>query len=332
MAKESPKIGIAMAIYRPALPDFVSQLTSIRDQSYQNWFCVLTADSPLSELRAAKELEAFFSDPRFIWHENSQRRGFKKNFEEAIRIVCSHGADYIACSDQDDFWYPNKVQACLDEIITKPALSVVHCDMDLLVNGERRERSAWEAERRGVDNASSGTFLVRNVVTGAAMLMDAELAKRYPIIPDEIEFHDWWYGLAASFHGGVYPVRKRLYAYRQHGENVVGVVAYEGMIGVSNPKSWLRLPEKTMSAWRKSLALARRARDSGFRLGFTQRLIFLWPFDLGLGLFLMGLWGLTRDRPLARACFIRSLGKFFWVLTLGGLVEMKKPSKSPFNS
>jgi glycosyltransferase involved in cell wall biosynthesis len=311
-----PKVGIALAVYKPEIAQFKEQLESILAQTYKNWFCVLTLDSSLSELKKARELQSFFNAPQFIWNENPVRLGFKNNFSRAVQLSLEHGAELVACSDQDDVWYPEKIASLVRVILAEPKLSIVHSDMDLLVNGKALSQSAWQMERRGVENAGPTTFFLRNVVTGASMLMDAELARRFPQIPDEIEFHDWWFALVASFYGGVHPLNSRLYGYRQHDENVVGVVGYEGILNSESWKDWLALPKKSKKSWQKSHFLALKARALGLPLTFFQKVLFVWPYDLGLGLILYGLKSLARDRPLARTCLIRGTGKFFSLLSL----------------
>jgi hypothetical protein len=308
---ENPRVGIALAVYKPAIAQFIEQLGSIRSQTYSNWFCVLTLDSPLAELKGESDLSSFFTDKRFLWSENSARLGFKNNFKHAIELALDHEAEMIACSDQDDVWYPEKLEKCVITLKTKAPLSVVHSDMDLLVQGKKLTQSAWEIERRGVDNATPGSLILRNVATGASMLMDAELPRKYPIIPAEIDFHDYWYALAASFHGGVHPIHERLYSYRQHDLNVVGVVAYEGVIGNEPLSVWFKIPMLAAKGWKKRRALVSRMIDLGIPMGFRLKTLFYYRYDLGVGLFFYGIISLFKDRPLARACFIRSAGKFF---------------------
>jgi glycosyltransferase involved in cell wall biosynthesis len=307
----TPRVGIAMAVYKPEVAQFREQLESITRQTYLNWFCVLTLDSPLEELKKEKGLASFFNDSRFSWNENSQRLGFKNNFNHAISLALDQGAEMIACSDQDDVWYPEKLTKCVESLKAKGPLSLVHSDMDLLVQGKKLSQSAWEAERRRVDNATPASLILRNVVTGASVLMDAKLAKKYPVIPAEIDFHDYWYALVASFHGGVHPIHERLYSYRQHDLNVVGVVAYEGVLGSEPLSMWFKMPALAAKGWKKRQPLIRKMIDLEIPMGFWIKTLFYYRYDLGLGLFVYGLISLFKDRPLARACFIRSVGKFF---------------------
>lgn len=227
----SSTIGIALAAYRPNPADFVRQLESIQTQTYGDWFCVITFDSPLVELDRARELEPFRSDPRFLWSENKKRLGFVKNFERAVALALGEGAESIALSDQDDVWYPRKLEVLAKALEKTPPLSLVHSDMDIERSGELDRASGWVQAGRDVSRQTPLDLLIWNTATGASMLMDAALVRLYPTIPEGVRYHDHFYALAASLHGGVYPVPERLYAYRQHETNVIGAQAYQGLLG-----------------------------------------------------------------------------------------------------
>jgi hypothetical protein len=305
---DSPLVGIALAVYRPDPAAFREQLASIRDQTYPSWRCVLTADSPLAPLRAEPALAPFFEDARFSWHENPERLGVEKNFARAIGLCVEAGAVYVACSDQDDVWYPHKLATLVRAIASKPPLSLVHADMDVLVDGEKLARSAWELEGRTVDRADPTSLLVRNVATGAAMLMDAELARRYPRVPEGALFHDHWYAFVASLHGGVHPVRERLHAYRQHAGNVIGVRAYRGLLDGMGVREMLAHRDDAVRNYRARRAIALAAQEAGHRLSRVAELAFTRGLDGGLVLFGMGAASLG-DRTLARECFALGAGK-----------------------
>lgn len=313
-AAATPRVGIGLAVYRPAIAAFREQLASIRAQTHSNWVCVLTLDSPLSEL--APHVQEFIDDPRFVWVENPTRLGHRGNFARALQLA-REGATFLACADQDDVWYPEKLEELVKALVAKPPLSLVHADMDILHDGALLTQSAWQSERRQVVGTTSSRLLVRNVATGAAMLMDAELAARYPSVPDEIEFHDHWYALVASFHGGVFPLHKRLHAYRQHTDNVVGVRPYRGfLMGETLSTLWdRRLDARTY--YRITRDLARRARDMGLPLTPAQELVFIQRRDVGLGLLGHAMISLM-DPPHAAACIALSIGKVMDILSPKG--------------
>lgn len=302
----SPTVGIALAVYRPDPRYFAAQLASIQAQTLTDWVTVLTCDSPLGELRAEPLLAPFFDDPRFEWHENAVRLGVKGNFARALELARARGAKWLAFSDQDDVWYPHKLERLVGALEGKPPLAVSHADMDVLVDGATLERSAWQLEARDVSHVTPAALFVRNVVTGASMLMDAGLAARYPEVPDDAPFHDYWYAVAASHHGGVYPVHERLHAYRQHGGNVVGVRPYKGFLDGK------RLDElvidEALVYYRGTRAFVLAAARAGMPVSELDLLSFTRRRDAGVSLVVRGVAAL-RDPNAASGFLALAIGK-----------------------
>ncbi|MGK5090043.1 hypothetical protein WDW86_21030 [Bdellovibrionota bacterium FG-2] len=313
------KIALAMAIYEPKAEHFLEQLQSIKDQTFQAWQCFITSDSPIATFRSNPDFATFFEDARVVWSENPQRLGHKKNFERAIQLASGSGAQAVGCADQDDLWYPEKLAVSKGALEKAGPLSLVHCDMDVLRNGgqpkgQKDAQTAWKTERRGIHDCAPQHFLIRNIVAGCSMLFDAELARRFASIPEEAEYHDHWYALVASCYGGVHAIAEPLFAYRVHGENVVGVSPYHSLFYVPQGVDARGVIQKCKTGWKKSQSLALAAQSAGLPMNDCQRGIFLKQ-DLGLGILMMGLRHLGDDLPLARACLARGAGKFF--LTFG---------------
>lgn len=303
------KIGIALAAYEPDSSHFLEQLQSIAAQSWKDWVCVVVSDSKLDALRADSRYQPYFSDHRFQWFENSMRLGHLKNFEKAIQLVSKLGVSAIACSDQDDVWFTDKLSVQAGELESLGELGLVFCDMKIMnAAGVIQERTAWEVERRGVEHCGTFDLLVRNVIPGTGMLMDAELARRFPVIPEAALYHDHWYPLVASAVGKVRPIRQALYAYRIHESNVAGVSPYTGLLARKAGESRGRL-QQCREVWKRSLALAQAAKTAGVPLGWWARVAFFSKWDLGLVLALRGLLMLPLDPALTRACWARSVGK-----------------------
>lgn len=307
-----PLVGIALAAYCPEPGTFREQLESIRTQTLTSWVCAVSFDSPLARLREVPELAPYFADPRFVFAENPVRLGHLGNFERAIARVAEAGVRHIACADQDDVWYPNKLEALVAAIERAPARSLVHSDMDVLVDGVALGPSVWELERRAVDRVDPASLLVRNVVTGASMLMDAALARDFPRIPAEALFHDHWYALVASCFGGVHAVHQRLHAYRQHADNVVGVRPWRGLFDGRTLEQLLASEDEAVRNFCARLALAQAALREGLPLPRRARTLFLGRRDGGLSLLALGV--LEARRPsLARECVALAAGKALWL-------------------
>jgi hypothetical protein len=306
------KIGIALAAYKPDLGHFFEQLTSIQSQTWSNWVCCICVDSSLSPIRGDSRFASIFEDPRFHWTENTTQLGHLKNFEKAIQSVVALGVTAVACCDQDDIWFPEKLKVSAHELKVVGRMGLVFCDMKLMdASGKVSEQTAWEVERRGVDHHGTFDLLVRNVVPGTGMLMDAELAKKFPVIPANALYHDHWYPLVASRIGRVYPIKRPLYAYRIHEANVAGLSPYTGLFAQkANEKASKKgLIEKCRKVWMRSFELAQAAEEMGLRLTRIERAAFLRKWDLGVLLWVRGLLVLWKDPALTRACWSRAIGK-----------------------
>ncbi|PWU17261.1 MAG: hypothetical protein C5B49_09265 [Bdellovibrio sp.] len=305
------KIGIAMAVYNPNPQHFLQQLESIQLQDFRNWICVIAFDSPKEELLSDPSIARVLADSRFMIHENKFRMGFKLNFEKAAREALKQRVDAIAFSDQDDVWYPHKLSRLARELELHGPGSLVHSDMNFFSeDGLRAEQTVWQLEERGVGQVHSREVLARNVVTGASSLFDAELAARFIDIPDEIDFHDHWFALVASLHGGVHPVFEPLHAYRVHAANVVGVVPFEGILRFPRHSPMRDWPDKLRAGWLKVHAIFQAATKSGLRFRWLDRVMHGSSGDFGLFLFVQGLVLFRRDRPLSRHSFMEGAGKF----------------------
>ncbi|MGK5085039.1 hypothetical protein WDW37_17255 [Bdellovibrionota bacterium FG-1] len=308
------QVGIALAAYQPDPEIFAQQLKSIQDQTWTQWICAITLDSPLAPLKKSDALAPFFADPRFVWFKNPVRLGHRANFGKALEVLLAQEPtsqkfmDAIAFSDQDDIWYPQKLATLIQELSKHPAFSLVHCDMHTLEPSGLCEQSVWKTETRGIQFSQLQHLLLRNVVTGCTTLFDADLARKYPKIPPETEYHDHWFALLASAQGGVFAVPQALVAYRQHQTNVVGVSRFDGLFHVSSFENLKIWREKCKKGWQKTFRLLTALEREGIHLKGWKRLVFQ-SHDYGLGLLLLGLGKIFSDRPLARAYLIRGVGK-----------------------
>jgi hypothetical protein len=311
MNKTPPSVGIALAAYAPDPLFFAAQLESIVTQTYQDWVCHVRLDSPLMSLRDDTLLANFFSEPRFIWVENPTRLGHKKNFEAVIQDVANSGVRWIFCCDQDDIWKPQKIDIMVKALTGAPPLSLVHSDMILGLEGSSGH-SVWAVERRQIKNCRPQHFLVHNLVTGASAAFDADLASKFPVIAAVADFHDYWFGLMASCHGGVIAVHEPLVIYRQHDGNVVGAKAFRGSY-LPQDKSPAAVT-RAVNSWIRSHQLMNSVVQCGIELPFWIRAVFGRTPDFGIGLLCLAFIHLPGDRKFARECIIRALGKAVWCL------------------
>lgn len=147
------------------------------------------------------------------YYINEKNIGYNKNFEKAIKL-CS--GDYIALSDQDDVWFPNKIQASFEAIKRfpqdKPALVSSFCEqVDASLKPVRHDYSTpQEGDWR--------LNLTRYNAQGCSLIMNRALLKFIIPFPDDM-IYDAYIGLTASMVGNRYYIPQKLMYYRLYGGN-----------------------------------------------------------------------------------------------------------------
>lgn len=173
-------------------------------------------------------LESFAARAPFPVRRSIQpkRLGASANFATAI-AAASH--EIIACCDQDDVWYPEKLQRIEAEFSAFPPADLAFCDADLVDETLRPlGRTLWESIGFTPDrqrDASGGRLwetLVRfNTVTGAGMAFLSKWRELLlPVPPGWM--HDGWIGMMLSILGQCRWIPSPLWAYRRHSQQTIG--------------------------------------------------------------------------------------------------------------
>jgi glycosyltransferase involved in cell wall biosynthesis len=216
-------IAICMATFDPEPDLFRAQIDSIRAQTETDWVCLISDDCSSPE--SYELIEATVNgDSRFAVSRSDTNLGFYRNFERALRMVPPEAA-FVALCDQDDRWYPSKLEV-LRRAISGAQLS--YSDTRLVdASGRVLAASLWERRRNNHTNFAS--MLIANTVPGAASLMRREvvdLALPFPDAPGDL-FHDHWLSLVAMAIGELSYVDRPLYDYVQHRGAVQGKMVGE---------------------------------------------------------------------------------------------------------
>ena len=218
---QQPLVTICMATYNPSLALFVRQIASIRQQTYENWICIISDDA--SEPKIVQGMkEIIVSDTRFIFCNFPDRKGFYHNFERALSMA-PKDAEYIALSDQDDHWYPEKISKLL--ACFEADTHLVYSDMRIVTEtGEVVSDTYWTTRANNYNDFSS--LAIANTVSGAASMFRRELLREvlpFPVTLGRI-YHDHWIAMMAATLGKIGYVDEALYDYLQHSSNVIGHV------------------------------------------------------------------------------------------------------------
>lgn len=160
---------------------------------------------------------------RFLQHE---RMGSTRNFELAI-AECR--GDIIFLCDQDDVWYPNKVKTIEAVFIDRPETGAVFTDADVVdENLQPLGSRLWKyfkfrpKEQAQVEAGDALSVLLRHpVATGATMAFRSRF--RDFLLPMPPTWHDAWIALLVGATSRLVALPKPLIAYRQHGNNQIGV-------------------------------------------------------------------------------------------------------------
>jgi glycosyltransferase involved in cell wall biosynthesis len=207
-----------MATFDPDPMLLERQIDSIREQTHEAWLCLISDDGS-SEERFNRLRALTVDDPRFALSRSKERLGFYLNFERALKMV-PPGAAFVALADQDDRWYPEKLDtllaACGDA-------QLVYSDMRIVDEaGDVISDTFWRGRRNNYTNLAS--LLLANTVTGAASLFRRQLLDLALPFPPPIgdPFHDQWVASVALATGRIEYLDRPLYDYVQHGDAARG--------------------------------------------------------------------------------------------------------------
>lgn len=214
-----PEVVICMATHEPPLELLHAQVDSIRAQTHRSWACLVTDDASSPDALEGIR-EAIDGDGRFLLLPCRERLGFYGNFERALSLVPA-GATYVALSDQDDRWRPDKLERLIAGLA--PDAGLVYSDMRIVAeSGELLSDTYWQYRRN--NHTDFASLLLANTVTGAAALLRRELLDDVlPFPPRQGNgYHDHWIAQVALALGPISYVDEPLYDYVQHGRAEVG--------------------------------------------------------------------------------------------------------------
>ena len=219
---DEPLVAVCMATYNPPIDLFRRQIDSIRAQTHRTWVCLISDDH--SDPGKVEEMrEVLDEDRRFLLSRADRQAGFYGNFERALSMVPA-GVDYVALSDQDDWWRPEKLATLIDSI--GPGDRLAYSDMRIVdEDGDVISDTYWSFRQN--NHTDFASLMLANTVTGAASLFDRELlADVLPFPPPtDTGYHDHWIAQVAMALGGISYVDRPLYDYVQHRGAYLGHLA-----------------------------------------------------------------------------------------------------------
>lgn len=318
----SPMIGIAMATYNPSLSYFLGQISSLKNQTFTNWKCIVVDDCSNAESYQII-LDVIDKDPRFEIHRNRTNMGSFKTFEKALSLLPKE-ASFVCYCDQDDMWIPTKLEIQL-QVFDDPSIFLVHTDQSLIDDKSRVfVASCWTFEGRSVLEANTDLLLFRNLITGCTTMFRKEvLETALPFCPlrtqKEMYHHDMWVAMHACVRGRVIGLKEPLVLYRQHGGNLVGVSSLRRNVKLRELVSKAHHAFNERRGLREDFLKSLKRVDPQGGIAQEQKLSYL---DSPWALFFKGLRFVV-EHPL----FFRT-----WVMLLVGLLSSYRARKSVLNT
>ncbi|TFD67304.1 glycosyltransferase family 2 protein [Cryobacterium ruanii] len=258
------RVSVALCTYNGAAY-LEEQLLSILAQSLPVSEIVLSDDGSTDDtLSTFERIAAGRPDLDVVVLRNTTALGVTANFEQAL-AACS--GDLIALCDQDDVWWPERVERMVTEFTQRPALRMLHADARLVDAGKEplgltllQTLGVSDADRAAVHAGHAiDAYLRRNIVTGATMMVRRELVERSRPFP-AAWVHDEWMAMVAAATGLVDLIDEPLTDYRQHGGNQIGVTSLDA----SSRLGRLRAPRTARNARLLARAAVLQQRASGF--------------------------------------------------------------------
>jgi glycosyltransferase involved in cell wall biosynthesis len=207
---QNPLISIALCTYNGERY-LVEQMDSILAQTYSPIEIVIVDDG--SSDRTIELIESYRTiHPNIRLFRNGNNLGYNKNFEKAISL-CE--GDFIAISDQDDIWFPHKIETLYNNIGNN---WLIFSNSEFISQtGERSGKYLIEY----LDFADDfRNVLFYNFITGHTSLLRKEIRDHILPVPEK-GFYDWWIGFIALYHHKAFYLNEVLTCYRVHDDSVI---------------------------------------------------------------------------------------------------------------
>lgn len=224
-------IGVGLATYNGEY--FIKeQVDSILDQTLNPDEIVIVDDC--SSDCTYEILKSYSSKYDFIkLYKNKENLGFARNFQKVLSLCES---DYVALSDQDDKWLPNKLEACMQTLQKGNSTTNKICYHDAILmyeDGRYLKNTTFHNlshYKYPLSQEDALQYLLRFTVPvlGFMMFFDSYLVKKYinffPI--GKWATHDWFLCiLYYSFFSPVF-IEEPLACYRLHSRQASGAIDY----------------------------------------------------------------------------------------------------------
>ena len=209
LTNSQPFVSIALCTYNGS--EFLSeQLHSVLNQEYSNFELVIVDDNSTDDTRDI--ISSFLHDSRIRFCKNDKNLGYAANFGKALSLCIG---EFIALSDQDDIWLPEKIKLMIARIGAMSGL--YHNSAFMTETGELTGLKLTD-KVHFVSGKNPESLLLYNYVGGHTLMINRNVLKHALPIPKGI-YHDWWLAFVCMNLDGMDYIEKPLVHYRIHDTN-----------------------------------------------------------------------------------------------------------------
>ena len=248
MENKNPTVAVVVATYNGAtyLP---AQLESIVQQTYKPSQIIIVDDASLDDtLQVANNFAAHH--PEVMVVQNETRLGYIKNFEKGMLLA---NANYIALSDQDDIWMPNKIEVLIHAIGDQ---MLAYSDSELIDANGQLLNQKMSSIKNQLAYHTPIMYAIGAWAPGHALLFKKELVDKAAPFPTLVT-HDFWLGFVATCYSKVVYVNEPLVHYRQHTQNAIGADT------TKNKSASLTMAQKKQKARARMELLYNKVKEAG---------------------------------------------------------------------
>lgn len=258
--RRTPTISVVMATYNGAR--FLrEQLDSICNQTYPIEELILQDDGSNDEtLVIAREFAA--ENPQMCIIRNEKNLGFNRNFITALKKA---SGEYVAIADQDDIWFPEKLEKQVRAI---ERYDLCHSELYIGPTPEDRGQEWLSSPQNHFIS-----LLFTPTIYGHTMLVKREVIHRIKDWGESYITYDWRLSLEACLGGGIKCVHEPLNWHRHHESSAIAVHRKNFMLH-SEKATWqpyvigifdyYRIKKK--SGWKWLYAFMKEQTDGSFPL------------------------------------------------------------------
>lgn len=204
------------------------QINSILEQTFSDFVLYIRDDGSSDGTR---DVIGSYTDPR-IRVLSGENLGPAGSFFALLRQALD--ADYVFFSDQDDIWYPHKLEKMLE--IIKPygeTPTMVFSDF-AMIDSDGVQTDASYTRHASLQVAPGNVPLAKVIAQpyafGCASVINRALAKLVAYPPASIEMHDCWICQSAAAVGNLVYMPEQTIAHRFHSSNATGRSGQDSLI------------------------------------------------------------------------------------------------------